>query len=374
MLRQAQPYLLRHPIELDSHDYVIVLNNAELDLGAPRFEPSEQAKAEDEPGVEERPHARETLSTRVAAVDYDPAASCPRWLLFLQEILPDIELRLFVQRWFGYCLTGDVSEQALLCCYGTGANGKSTLLEVVGEILGDYAVTVPIETFLHDDRKSGAQATPDIARLPGARLVLSAEPEVGARMSESTVKRITGGDKVNARRLFQEQFEFRPKFKLVISFNTKPSVRGQDEGIWRRLLMLPFKTFIPDGRRDRHLKQKLLAERVGIFNWMLDGFRLWREQGLNPPAAVKEATEAYRAESDPIGQFMEQATVRREGGIIPAADLYVAYQAWCSANGLEPVSKNLLGRRVRDKGYVSEKAGGFMVYLNLELAHRIAGE
>lgn len=371
MLKQAQPYLLRQPDELDSHDYLINLKNVELDLVAPRFDGA-AGEAAEAPQVQERAHSRGTLATRLAAVDYDPEAACPRWMGWLQEILPEQDARLFVQRWFGYCLTGDVSEQALLCCYGTGSNGKSTLLEIVGEILGDYTVTVPIETFLHDDRKSGAQATPDIARLPGARLVLASEPEVGARLSESTVKRITGGDKVNARRLFQDQFEFRPKFKLVMSFNTKPSVRGQDEGIWRRLLVVPFKVYIAKSRRDKHLKEKLLVERAGIFNWMLDGYRLWREQGLNPPHSVVAATEAYRSEADPIGQFLDQATIRRSGAMVAAAELYGKYQAWASDNGMEPASKTLFGRRMGDKGYEKDKAGGLIIYQDIDM--KPAGE
>ena len=370
MLRQAEPDLLRRADELDSHDYIITLNNVTIDLVAPCFDGAAADDAE-APTVQEGAHRRELLSTRAAAVDYDPKASCRRFLAWLEEILPDPEVRLFMQRWFGYCLTGDTSEQSLLCCHGSGSNGKSTLLEVLGEILGDYTVTVPIETFLHDDRRSGAQATPDIARLPGARLVLAAEPEAGARLSESTVKRITGGEKINARRLFEDQFEFVPKFKLVITFNAKPTIRGLDDGIWRRLLMVMFNTFIPAHKRDRHLKQKLLTERAGIFNWMLDGHREWREKGLSPPEAVLAATEAYRSDSDPIGQFMDQMTVRTppsEGKFIGAADLYTAYQSWCGANGVEPVSKNLLGRRLGDKGYTREKFGGFNVYLNLQLS------
>lgn len=366
MLKEAEPYLRRPITDLDNQDYFINLKDVELGLGAPGFEEAANSHRE-APEIQIGPHARERLASRIAKVSYDPRADCSRWRHFLQRILPDDELRLFIQRWFGYCLTGDVSEQVLLCCYGTGANGKSTLLEVVGDILGDYTVTVGIETFLHDDRKSGSQPTPDIVRLPGARLVLAAEPEVGARLSESTIKRITGGDKVTGRALFKSQFEFRPRFKLVISFNTKPTVRGQDEGIWRRLLMLPFTEFISPADRDRHLKDKLLAEAPGIFNWMLDGYRMWCEQGLNPPMAVKEATDVYRAESDPIGQFMEQMTARVDGEMILAVDMYVAYQSWCTANGLEPVTKNSLGRRLTEKGYLREKHCGLAVYRGIEL-------
>lgn len=376
MLKQAQPHLLVLPTALDTHDWMINLANVMLDLDQPRWNaPDEQSAADDEalrqaaphtPEIREGRHSREHRSTRIAEVDYDPLADCPRWRAWLAQILPDDEVRLFVQRWFGYCLTGDISEQSLMCCYGTGSNGKSTLTEIMGEILGSYAVTVPIETFLTDDRKSGGSATPDIARLPGARLVLAAEPEVGAKMSESVVKKITGGEKVSARKLFQDQFEFRPRFKLVISFNIKPTIRGQDEGIWRRILLVPFKVHIPKNRRDKHLKEKLLTEKPGIFNWMLDGYRLWREYGLNPPDSVVAATEAYRSESDPIGQYMDQMVRRQPGAVLTASSLYEHYETWAKENGNEPVSKTLFGRRLGDKGYEKDKVGGFMVYLDVE--------
>lgn len=372
MLKQAQPHLVVPPTDLDTLDYLINLRNVTLDLDAPRWNaPPEEGEdpchaPPHTPEVREGLHSREHLATRIADVEYDPDADCPRFRIWLAQILPDEMVRVFVQRWFGYCLTGDISEQSLLCCYGTGSNGKSTLTEIMGEILGSYAMTVPIETFLADDRKSAGAATPELARLPGARLVLASEPEVGAKMSEGVVKRITGGEKVNARKLFQDQFEFRPRFKLVISFNIKPAVRGQDEGIWRRILLVPFKVHIPKHLRDKHLKDKLLAEKAGIFNWMLDGYRLWREHGLNPPDSVVAATEAYRSESDPIGQFMDQMVRRQPGGVLTASSLYEHYETWAKDNGSEPVSKTLFGRRLGDKGYEKDKVGGLMVYLDVE--------
>jgi putative DNA primase/helicase len=366
MLKQAQPHLLVPADRLDAHDYVINLANVALDLGRPDFSPdSADDEAPRTPELRELAHDRTLRATRITEAVYDADADCPRFRHFLGQIAPDAGVRAFLQRWFGYCLTGDTSEQSLMCCYGTGSNGKSTLLETMAHVLGDYAVTVPIATFLQDDRKSGGQATPDIARLPGARLVLASEPETGARLSESTVKTITGGERVTARKLFQEQFEFEPKFKLVISFNAKPSVRGQDEGIWRRILLVPFKVHIPRSQRDPHLKARLLAERSGILNWMLDGYRLWREEGLQPPAEVVAATQAYRAESDPIGQFLDQRVLPREGGVISAATLYESYETWASDNGYEAVSKTLFGRRMSDKGYEKDKQGGFIVYLGI---------
>src|SRR5262249_5005445 len=162
--------------------------------------------------------------------------------------------------WFGYCLTGDVGEQVMVLFHGRGANGKSTLLSLMAHVMGDYALTLPIQSFLHDDRRGGGDATPDLARLPGARLVMAAEPERGSRLSEAVVKTVTGGDKVVARRLFEGQFEFEATFKLVLSANEKPRITGQDEGIWRRVTLVPFAAAIARERRDKRLIEKLKAE------------------------------------------------------------------------------------------------------------------
>lgn len=366
MLEQAQPYLRRSARDLDAQPYLLTVRNGTIDLDPPE----EEAYTEDGSFAGEvlRPHRREDLATRMVPVPHDRSAECPHFRAFLADILPDPDLRDFIQRWFGYCLTGDISEQSLAVFYGTGRNGKSTLLDTIKHVLGDYAATVPIETFLHDDRKRGGDATPDLARLPGVRLVLASEPEVGARFSESTIKTITGGEAITARHLFRDMFEYTPAFKLVISCNHRPTVRGQDKGIWRRILLVPFTVTIPDDKVVplRVMSARLQAEAPGILNWMLDGYLMWREQGLNPPNAVREATEAYRLDSDPMGEFLRTCTREAKGATVQAMVMYRAYVHWAKANALDPVSMTRFGLRLKDRGFQQTQSGN-RYWLDVEL-------
>lgn len=363
MLTQAAPYLRRPARALDGQPFVVNVANGTLDL-----EPPTDDRAPGDGAEALRPHRREDLVTMLAGVDHDREKDCPRFRKFLSEILPDEEVRLFVQRWFGYCLTGDISEQALAIFYGTGANGKSTLLDTIKHVLGDYVATVPIQTFMHDDKRRGGDATPDLARLPGRRIVLASEPEVGARLSESVIKSVTGGEDISARKLFKDMFEYTPAFKVILSCNQKPSVRGQDEGIWRRMLMVPFTVTIPPERRVplRIMLARLQAEAPGILNWALDGYLMWREMGLAPPQAVRDATEEYRLDSDPMGEFLRLCTMRQAGRSVQAMVMYRAYAHWARANAIDPVSPTLFGRRMGDRGYHKTKAGN-RYYLDVDL-------
>ena len=360
MLREAAPNITRRPEDLDANPFMLNVANGTLAL--------RQADGGEAAGGDLvlMPHQREHLITKISPAAFDPEAEAAAFRRFLDQILPDREIQTFLQRWFGYCLTGDTSEQCLVLFHGTGANGKSTLVDIVKWILGDYAMTLPFASLLHDDRRRGSEATPDLARLPGARLVSAAEPEIGQRFSESLIKTLTGGEAITARHLQEGFFEFKPSFKLVLSFNTKPSVRGQDEGIWRRLLMVPFDVTIPYEQRDRHFDEKLRAEASGILNWMLDGLRLWFEGGLQIPEAVRAATAAYKTESDPLGQFLEMATQRKPGAHVQAKQLYSAYAHWCRENAVEPLSMTAVGLKLGDRGFQKERMG-VVFYKDLEL-------
>lgn len=367
MLREAAPYQATELEELDADPFMLNVANGTLPLRAAGGVADGKGSGEGGGGdLVLQPHQREHRITKISPARFDPEAEAPIFRRFLDGILPDGEIQTFLQRWFGYCLTGDTSEQCLVLFHGTGANGKSTLVDTVKWILGDYAMTLPFASLLHDDRRRGSEPTPDLARLPGARLVSAAEPEIGQRFSESLIKTLTGGEAITARHLQQGFFEFTPSFKLVLSFNTKPSVRGQDEGIWRRLLMVPFDVTVPKAQRDRDLAEKLRGEASGILNWMLDGLRLWSEGGLQIPAAVRAATAAYKTESDPLGQFMEMATVRRLGAHVQAKQLYTAYTHWCKENAVEPLSMTAVGRKLGDRGIEKERAG-VVFYKDLEL-------
>lgn len=357
MLATAAPYLRRRHDEFDSEVFAINVTNGTLRLDSER--------------VALYPPRRADRATKCATVAYDPNASCPKWRQFIADIFPaSPEMGVLVQRWLGYCLTGSISEQRAVIFEGQGANGKSTMMNVVASILGDYVQTVPVETFLHQERKSGSGPSPDIARLVGARLVRTSEPEPGSRLSESVLKQYTGGEKMVARRLHKDFFEFKPQGKLTLSVNVRPVIVGKDHGIKRRLLVVPFariftKEEIAARNAERSIEDDLLSEAPGILNWMLDGFRLWREGGLEPPAAAVAATEAYFAEMDPIGQFVREACITIADGLGVTAtdreksvDLFAAYKRWCDANNEEPKNNTAFGRRLNDLGIRSAKIGG----------------
>lgn len=250
-------------------------------------------------------HARNLYLSKMMQTEYDPEADCPEFKNFLRTILPDPEIREFMKRWFGYSITGLTTEQKLAFLYGSGRNGKSTLLELIARIMGAYAASVPIESLSGSEQRKGSDATPDLVRLPGARLVRASEPERGTKMREALIKQLTGGADILVRRMMQEFVEVTPEFSLTIDGNYKPEIRGTDNGIWRRVLLVPFTVSIPDEDVDPLLPQKLWDERVGILNWLLDGCKAWLEGGLMIPQSVLDATKEYREESDPILEFIQ---------------------------------------------------------------------
>jgi putative DNA primase/helicase len=209
----------------------------------------------------------------------------------------------FVQTVAGWALTGDTSEQTMFILFGSGANGKSTFLNTIMYLLGDYAIATPTETFM---RKNGDQNTNDIARLRGTRFVTTTEAEQGRRLSEPLIKQITGNDRMTARILYGEFFNFLPTFKIFMATNHKPVIKGTDHGIWRRIKLIPFTTRIPEEKQDKRLEDKLRAEASGILNWLLEGTRLWRREGLKAPAAILNATDEYRGEMDVIGNSIKE--------------------------------------------------------------------
>ena len=358
MLKEAEPYIDRGIEDLDANPYLFNVQNGTLVL---------------EGSCETiRPPQRDDLITRISPVQFDAAARAPQFEKFLARILPEPTIRVFVQTWFGYALTGITSEQVLAFFYGRGANGKSTLLNVTSRVMGNYVALLPFQSLLHNEFKGGGDASPDLARLPGARLVTATEPEQGSRFSESVLKSLTGGDRMIARHLRQDFFEFKPIFKLTLSGNNQPTIRGQDEGIWRRLLLVPFEETIPEEERvgdfDDHLYG---AEAPGILNWLLDGCRLWLDKGLAVPEGVRAATATYRSESDSLGEFLSACVTPLEKSMVPAKTLYETYTAWCEANGADTMKQGWFGRRLRERGYKKDKAGVY-VYVDIELIWRPA--
>jgi putative DNA primase/helicase len=242
-------------------------------------------------------------------------------------------------------MTGDTDDQVAFILFGSGANGKSTFLNALSHIMGDYALTAQTETFI---KQSGDRASNDIARLRSARFVTTAEADEGRRLSEKLIKQLTGNDKLTARFLFAEYFDFKPSLKLFMATNHKPVIKGTDYGIWRRIRLLPFTTTMPPEKQDKNLEEKLRAEASGILNWLLEGVRKWLEKGLVPPNIVSDATDEYRAEMDVIGNFIKERCVQNPAASIKARELFKNYQDWCDDHNEHACNERFFGLRLKE--------------------------
>ena len=290
-----------------------------------------------------------TLST---GVDFDPLAIAPRFEQFLKEIFDyDLELIEFLQRAVGYSLTGDMREHVLFLCHGRCANGKSTLLNALRSALGEYATNTPFSTF----ELNQSSQTNDVAALCGLRFVTASETSESKRLNEARVKAISGGDPVTARFLFGEYFTYYPAYKVWLGMNHRPSIAGVDDGIWRRIRLIPFNVSFKD-REDKNLAQTLEVERPGILAWAVTGAVKWLNGGLTEPKAVIAATEQYRQESDIIGQFLADCTTAQESAKVAAGELYKAYVEWCKANGEKELTGTTFGRRMKERGIDSVRS------------------
>ncbi|MDQ3302271.1 MAG: phage/plasmid primase, P4 family [Actinomycetota bacterium] len=300
---------------------------------------------------ERRDHRREDLITKATPVEYDPDAQAPRFARFLREIFGgDEDMSAFVQRFAGYSLTGSTRERAVAILHGRGKNGKSTLIELLQEAMGDYAATTETETIL---AKRYQGVGNDVAALKGARFVATAEVEKGRRLAESKVKQLTGNDTVTARFLYSEPFSFKPEFKLWLSTNSKPEIHGTDDAIWDRIRLIPFTQRFEGGDADAKLPEKLRDELAGVLAWAVRGCLDWQRDGLGEPDKVRAATERYRTEQDTLAAFFEDRCVIHPEAEIPATRLYKAYQEWCAGSGEADESQRRFGGRLRERGFVS---------------------
>lgn len=296
------------------------------------------------------PHNRANQLTKISPVEFQAGAACREWLLFLDTITDsNQELIDFLQRAIGYSLTGATKEQCLFLLYGTGRNGKSTFVETIAALLGDYARASNFTTFLE---KQGDSPRNDIARLAGARFVSACETEQGRALAESVVKELTGGDVISARFLNKEFFEFKPMFKIFLAANHKPIIRGQDKGIWRRIKMIPFDVTIPENRVDKSLPEKLRAELPGILNWALAGCLAWQRDGLQEPEIVRAATEQYKDESDRLKDFLTECCVRGRKHKVEYKSLYKTYVSYCEENSERAIGKHGFTQALNERGFV----------------------
>lgn len=288
--------------------------------------------------------------TMRAGITFDAAASCARWMRFLDEVFRgDAELIDFIQRAVGYSLTGITSEQCMFLCYGKGANGKSVLLAVLRAIAGSYAYNAPFSLFeIH-----GRSAIPnDLAALVGRRLVTSSETNEGTRLNEARIKALTGCDPITARFLHGEFFTFDPLAKYWLAVNHKPTVADDSHGFWRRVQLIPFLRQFSEEEADQHLVDSLLDELPGILAWAVEGAQEWCERGLGAPPAVRRATETYRIESDPLAAFIDQCCVEGDGLSVASSQAYKAYKGWAYEQGMgdrEMLNSTLFGTRMSAK-------------------------
>jgi putative DNA primase/helicase len=345
MLGEATSYISKPVNEMDQNPLALNLENVCLHFSA--------GADPEQPNVVKaisRPHERKDYMTKMAEVAFDPDAKAPDFHKFLETVLPKPEIRDFVQRYFGYCCTALTREQVFVLFHGEGRNGKSTLVDIVAKILGDYSTTVPIATLVNDNKAGkGSEATPDLARLPGARLVRSAEPREGLSFDESLIKGLTSGEPLAVRRLNQDFIDIYPTFKLIISANRKPTIKGNDDGIWRRVMLVPFDVQIPEDQVDKQLAARLWDERSGILNWLIEGACSYLEiGGLDAPEDVKAATKEYRDESDLVGGYVRAAlevTLKPED-TIETGKLYAGFVAYCGRQGLTPFGGSTFNRRI----------------------------
>jgi|CXWL01.1.fsa_nt_gi putative DNA primase/helicase len=306
------------------------------------------------------------MITKIVAVPYDTEAIPRVWDQFLTQIFQgDTDLYDFCMRAIGYSITGVIRDHALFIAHGSGRNGKSTMMETVAHVLGDYAMHSPMDTFM--SKKNDGGIPNDLARLKGARMVIASESEQGHRLREGMVKQLTGGDKITARFMRAEFFEFSPEFKIFLVCNHKPKIGGTDKGIWSRVHMIPFNYTIPKHLENPELPDQLRAEATEILRWMVIGCEMWSASRLGTCDAVTVATGGYREEMDTLKSFIQDRCKEKSDASIRSSSLYKSYSNWAKENGEFVMSQTLFSGRLKDLGYSKTHTNIGKVWTGLEL-------
>jgi P4 family phage/plasmid primase-like protien len=348
-LAQSDPTLAVSSTRLDADNYLLGVENGVVDLRKASLRPNE-------PGL---------FITRYCNANFDPNAECPRWLQFLDEIFQGDQATITsVQRLLGYTLTGLNTEEFLVFCVGFGANGKSIFGNVVGYIVGDYGKTAP-STLLAARRGDDHSARSDLAMLDGARMVSVNELPAGMRLDEQVVKQVAGREPISARHLYGEFFTFQPRFTVWVRTNHKPIIKGDDDGIWRRVIVLPFRRKFEPHEQDPRLEGKLLAERDGILRWMVEGAQKYLKQGMYFSPMMQAERKQFRKDSDMLGEFLEERTSAKPNGKVEQSRLYSSWVAWCDGNGTQPGSKKTFTQRLAERGFPAGKSNDKRYYVGL---------
>lgn len=348
-LAQSERRIPILPVHVDRDPWLFNCRNGTVDLRTGLF----------------RDHQREDLITQLCPVDYDPAATCPLWEDTLRLFFAGrTELIDYWRRICGYALAGVIRDHVLPIAYGVGSNGKTTILGTLVDVFGpDYAMRAPPDMLMA--RRYDNHPT-DRADLHGKRLVVAIETEEGRRLNETMVKELTGGDRIRARRMREDFWEFTPTHTLIMATNHKPVVRGTDRGIWRRLRLVPFTVVVEDDQADKTMPERLKAEYPGILAWCVRGCLEWQERGLDDPQSVTEATAGYRSGQDTLGAFLGECTVAGREMRVKAGELYARYKAWIEAAGEPAMSLKAFGLAIEERGFEKKPSNGIW-YLGMGL-------
>ena len=320
--------------KLDADPWLVASQNAAIDLKTGTI----------------RSFTREDFTSRELGCTADPQATCPRWRRFMEEVFPDAEVRKFIHKAAGYTLTGDTREQVFFFLHGSGRNGKSKFIEAVEKVLGSYGRRAGKGIVAATER--GKYPEGEVAELLGVRLAAATETEEGERMAESVIKDLTGTDMLRGRELFKKGFDFKPACKLWIYGNHKPTVKGTDGGIWRRVRLIPFTQRFEGSNDDRNLADKLAAEAPGILNWMIEGGLLWQKEGIEPPAIVRQAVADYRAEEDNLADFIGSCISEEQQAIALHSEVFKEYQQFCEDSGIRfPITTKALTKKLKERGW-----------------------
>ena len=322
-----------------------------------------------------RPHRREDFITKMSPVAYDPNAKSEVFEAYLERVLPDKDVRQYVQKAGGYSLTGSVAEEKLFFAFGPQAGGKSTMIEAIRSVLGPHAVALGFDTLLKRKYSRSGEARPDLAKLVGVRFASAVEAGADQEFDEELINRLTGGDTVTARHLYGEEFDFKPVVKLWLASNNMPSVSGPVGAIWRRLRLIPFNLSIPENERDKTLKIKLqTTEKPAILAWLVEGCLAWQKEGLKEPAAVRALTSKEQNDSDPLKFFLEDCCILKPDATVRNPELWAAYLAWAKANKIKPLGRKTFSQMLMARPGIDNYTSNGKIWTGIGLLAKTAEE